>query len=882
MRKLIKQQLQEEIGLLEQANSILENPGEDVNSSQLLDLLAQEQELAISIGNCIEETEGAGTKAVALLEEYCEALWHLSEEFSGENGNACASERVSVNPLPEGSVGASESEGQEDGNMSLPAGRKELLARLEKLIGQVKAQIDELPRQYDVVFLPYKASMWDSLESIWMAAEQDPDCNCYVIPIPYCDLNPDGSIGQVHYEASLMPSYVPVTHYEAYDIKKNRPDIIYIHNPYDNTNMVTRVAAEFYSEELKKHTDMLVYIPYYLGTQHLAEEHKLLSAYLHADKIILQNETMVEDVHSSIPREKLAALGSPKADRILRLEAEKGKVVGQMVPKAWKKKIKNKKVILYNVSISGILQFSEQAMDKIRYVLSKFENREDVVLLWRPHPLIESTLRSMRPALYEEYMQVKRKFIADDYGILDEMPDVGVSAVIADAYVGEDSSSLVNYFGVLGKPVFYTDWMVTEEWSEDERGMFSFWDCYFENECAWFVPNTDLDCPYLCKMDLKSGEVSLVEKLPGETEKQAGRNDYFGIMKVDENVMLAPYASNNIYIYRLNTKQAIKVPLNESVDYNFVKIHVYKGRIFLAPQNFGSVVELNVQDGHCIYYEIPRREDAAIDLGSVYGAGSAIYENKLYIPRTNSREIVAFDMDTGKFSEKKLGAGKGGYHYITIENGEVWGVSDCEAEIICWNLTDDSVDVWDRFPDDFIGGEHPFNRVLECGDGMIAIPRTANMAVKVLRGSEIASQFALQECFQEGERQSPFFTKHASKTNYTMAMRLDEKIIALSAYNNSVVQYDISSGSSSIFPCRFKTEDVRSLENEKMNMIFQRGEIPNNCGEGGRWTLSAFLNYLAADRYHYHKQAAKRYQRVVNNLEKECGVCIHEYIINSL
>ena len=47
---------------------------------------------------------------------------------------------------------------------------------------------------------------------------------------------------------------------------------------------------------------------------------------------------------------------------------------------------------------------------------------------------------------------------------------------------GEDNSSLVNYFGVLGKQVFYTDWKVTEEWNEDERGMFSFWDCYFENE----------------------------------------------------------------------------------------------------------------------------------------------------------------------------------------------------------------------------------------------------------------------------------------------------------------------------------------------------------------------------------------------------------------
>ncbi len=29
--------------------------------------------------------------------------------------------------------------------------------------------------------------------------------------------------------------------------------------------------------------------------------------------------------------------------------------------------------------------------------------------------MIESTLKSMRPALYEEYMQIKRQFIADAY-----------------------------------------------------------------------------------------------------------------------------------------------------------------------------------------------------------------------------------------------------------------------------------------------------------------------------------------------------------------------------------------------------------------------------------------------------------------------------------
>lgn len=879
MRKLIKQQLQEEIGLLEQANSILENPGEDVNSSQLLDLLAQEQELAISIGNRIEETEGAGTKAVALLEEYCEALWHLSEEFSGENGNACASERVSVNPLPEGSVGASESEGQEDGNMSLPAGRKELLARLEKLIGQVKAQIDELPRQYDVVFLPYKASMWDSLESIWMAAEQDPDCNCYVIPIPYCDLNPDGSIGQVHYEASLMPSYVPVTHYEAYDIKENRPDIIYIHNPYDNTNMVTRVAAEFYSEELKKHTDMLVYIPYYLGTQHLAEEHKLLSAYLHADKIILQNETMVEDVHSSIPREKLAALGSPKADRILRLEAEKGKVVGQMVPKAWKKKIKNKKVILYNVSISGILQFSEQALDKIRYVLSKFENREDVVLLWRPHPLIESTLKSMRPALYEEYMQIKRQFIADDYGILDETPDVGVSVVIADAYVGEDSSSLVNYFGVLGKPVFYTDWKVTEEWSEDERASVCFADCWFEDNSAWFVPKSDLGYQYLCKMDLETGRITLEEELPGEINNPGRGLSYSGIAKIGKSFVLAPARCGDIYIYYMDTQQALKIPIkgNDLKQPYFAMVHNFRGKAYLQPVNYPAVIEVDIDSGYCVYHEIPGYGELPEEGDIFLGYNSAIYENRLYIPYACKSAVLIFDLETGLYSEKTLG-GEAGYSFLASIKNEIWLAGEKTAEIICWDIETDQINTWNQFPENFIGGDHPFTDIVECGEGVIVFPRTANMAVKIDRKTGTATQYHVQNKYAEDSERSAFYT---GGSRYWMVKEYDGRIFALSMYDWSLIQHEMKLDSSSIHPCRLQGEDRKRLENLELDKRFQAGSAPNSYMEDKRYSVSVFINYLTENFYHYYKRAQKNYQNTAGNLDGRCGEKIHAYVKES-
>lgn len=107
---------------------------------------------------------------------------------------------------------------------------KSLRKSLIQIENSVKHDIQE---RQEVVFLPYKASMWDSLESVWQAADADPDCDAYVIPIPYYERNPDGSLGTYHYEGNDLPDYVPVVPYETYNIESKRPDVIYIHNSYD-------------------------------------------------------------------------------------------------------------------------------------------------------------------------------------------------------------------------------------------------------------------------------------------------------------------------------------------------------------------------------------------------------------------------------------------------------------------------------------------------------------------------------------------------------------------------------------------------------------------------------------------------------------------------
>jgi len=314
----------------------------------------------------------------------------------------------------------------------------------------------------EAVFLPYKASMWDSLESIWIAANADPDCNAYVIPIPYYDKNPDGSFGEMHCEKELYPYYVPVVDWQTYDIEERRPDVIFIHNPYDNGNNATSVHPDYYSKRLKDFTKLIVYSPYFICNDNISEDFCINAAMLYADKIIVQSERIRREcIHifqefevrhnckGKLGRaeEKFVALGSPKLDAILNIKRE-----DYVLPDVWYRLIKDKKVILYNTSIGAILQGKMRYLKKLRMVLDYFKERKDVVLWWRPHPLSETTIGSMRPFMLDEYKRIVSEYKQEAFGIYDDTADLHRAIAYSDGYFG-DYSSLVALYRVTGKPV---------------------------------------------------------------------------------------------------------------------------------------------------------------------------------------------------------------------------------------------------------------------------------------------------------------------------------------------------------------------------------------------------------------------------------------------
>jgi hypothetical protein len=394
-----------------------------------INLLSEMLEFCRNIGVYIESVCGEGTSTVASLEEYCDTLYLVSK---GENTV------------------------------------KKLGRRLTGV--QNNARFELKPDTVEIVFISYKASMSDSLESIYLAAKEDPGCNAIWLPVPYFDRNPDGTFNNMNYEgADYYSDKFSCTLWTEYNMEARHPDVIFTFNPYDGNNLVTSIHPEFYCESLRECTDLLVYIPYIVHSGII--DPPTYPGCVCANKIIVQSEDVREQyIHalmkytgqksSGALNDRVLALGSPKIDKVLNDTGE-----NYDLPPAWKNIISDgnnaRTVIFYNTSLGALLQntidkdnrVSDLYLRKLRSVFDFFKKRDDVVLLWRPHPLSAVTLSSMRKALLPLYLRLVETYTSGKYGIYDDSPDLHRAIALSDALYGDESS--VNcLFHAVGKPVF--------------------------------------------------------------------------------------------------------------------------------------------------------------------------------------------------------------------------------------------------------------------------------------------------------------------------------------------------------------------------------------------------------------------------------------------
>lgn len=342
------------------------------------------------------------------------------------------------------------------------------------LLDKLKREIGEFPAKYRVLFLPYKYSMWDSLESIYGAAEKDPECEAYVMPIPYYDKDGHDNMIGMHDESDLYPKDLDVVSWREHTVDEINPDIIFIHNPYDEGNLVTSIHPDYYAWKLVRDDRLVVYVPYYVSyTDDPDMQTSLGFAGIYADYVITQSEWYRNEYERCLDKyrdmddntraavdyydngHKFAVLGNPKYDKVVTLSKESYPLFSD-----WHDALfcgaSQRLTLLLDTTVELVLKQRGNVFEKINAVIDVVEENRDMALIWRPHPLIEVVISEMALELEEMYRRTIERCRDLDNCIFDDTPDMHRAMAWSDCFFGKYGSMLELYRHT-GKPAVMLD-----------------------------------------------------------------------------------------------------------------------------------------------------------------------------------------------------------------------------------------------------------------------------------------------------------------------------------------------------------------------------------------------------------------------------------------
>lgn len=365
---------------------------------QAQDKLADLQQLAIDMGNYIEQVKGEKAQSVICIERLCEVIYHI---YQGEDGN------------------------------------------LSDAFNKVKAQIDkDILSRREIVFMPYKASQWVYVEKMYESLK-DETTDVRVVVLPYYYKEYDGTCKEYVYEGDDFLKELNVINALDYDVELYHPDVIYIQCPFDGENKTLSVVNEFYSDRLKEHTDKLIYVQSFMlddFTKANEREYKNMYSYCTVPGVVNSDEVIVWSDHiRSMYIEKLTEFAGEETRQLW-----EGKISVHTYCDGEIKQLKGdgcvaKKTLLLYTSVSGLLEYKEKAVDKLKNVLTVLEEYKDTLdVVWCVQDSVETVLNELEPQLMQELKQLFDSFKKCGYGYLCNDSD-NQSIISCDCYYGDVS-----------------------------------------------------------------------------------------------------------------------------------------------------------------------------------------------------------------------------------------------------------------------------------------------------------------------------------------------------------------------------------------------------------------------------------------------------------
>ncbi|SCY98210.1 hypothetical protein SAMN05720606_11496 [Paenibacillus polysaccharolyticus] len=770
--------------------------------STVIKLLIDCQNAVVQIGEFIEKLEGDDTQTVKLLTNYHKSLYDVAVVIETTNVRFTSQLKQELNVIE------------------------------ESINNELK------PNKIEVAFFPYKASMWDSLESIWLAAKEDPECDAYVVPIPYFDRLPGGELGRAHYEGDQFPEYVPIVNWKDYNMEQQRPDISFIHNAFDSGNVITTVHPDYYSNNLNKYTELLCYSPYFVTSNEVEQQLTLSTGLVYSDKIFVQSDRVREAYVNAIQAyeedqncvggfgkldEKIVASGSPKFDKIINSRSD-----DFTLPDEWKKFIVKsdgswKKIVLYNTSVGPILKGNEKYIAKLRSVFDTFRNHDDVVLWWRPHPLSEATYSSMRPLLFNEYTQLIQEYKLEGYGIYDDSADLHRALNLSSAFYG-DATSLMPMYQCMPKPL-----MVQNEELSNHLTIGSICDT---EEYLYFLT---LHMNGFFRLDKNTWNVEHMGNFVNDN--MLDWRVYHSIHQSGNKLYFSPHSAGAIAVYDI-TESAfdyIDLPAPKDINYNvhskFSKMIECESSLYFIPLHYPGIVKLNMEDHSTEIIDDWVDSAKAICLSELGYFTSGVYDEErgsLLLAFMNADAIMDVNIRTKNTNINILGNGKYGYSDIILINSDYWLLSIESSLVVKFNI-DECTRVEYRLNLEGVNsdGFYPFQKLVYLNEFLYLVPVETERMVKF----DIVNQsfsYVNDFCPESLSKDEDMISENAHAGYYYVSSRATDDIYVTEKNSNRFIQFNPTTGAMREESITL-SNDSSKMDNFSMHQQVRDFKDANSC-----------------------------------------------------
>jgi hypothetical protein len=739
--------------------------------------------------------------------------------------------------------------------------------------------------QKEIVFFPYKLSMWDSLESIWEAARADERCFVSVVPILYYNKDSAGNFTTAHYEGDAFPEDVNVIHYEEFDIAAISPDIAYIHNPYDGGNLVTSVHPDYYSRELKKHVGTLVYVPYYASDSSPTLSFAAPAAALAADILVASSEEDAEAYRRAGVKYRIAPLGSPKTDKIINSEKNRPEI-----PEEWAN-LRGKKVFFLNTSVASMLRLSEDYFQKLHALFALFAECDDIALLWRPHPLTLATIGSMRPQLRRAYNALETMARTGRFGVIDHTHDMSKAMAISDAYIGDGASSLTYLYALTGKPMYILNFKMPAAPAADELRELSgteivYPPCVPETGDAWvFCVNVNA----LCRFDIESARAEYVASVPGEMNTA-------GLYGVPADIgggrlLLPPMRANEWAIFDTLTGEFEKHPIPDkyrSVVRNgshFAFAFASEEFVVFRPVHSTAFVKYDKAAGRFDYFTDWYKKFKPcvfnIEWGLLGGFFAKPEDDMLFFTSPQGNIILELNVRSMKTNIRRVGSRGNCYSGIAYDGKRFWltqnmtpGTHARRNSVVRFDKKTGACKEYPMVPVTF----DPRNEICDFAGiyflrGMIWVfPYGVNEIFRIDPLTEKVSKFETGLPYALTDRKSPYYAFADGVAGGLWHIHGENCLIFFSYYDNSLLFINADTGETR----------KQKLTADGIGALLKRPDLipPYIYGESAFMTSGDFADGVKTGAIAAFDAERAAYSRGVNaNTDGSCGEKVHAFVM---